>query len=122
MLAWIAFLAPTLLRARNNQVRADSVGDFHHRLRALGGTNGHRKHQGPRGAQPIFGPVSTGPGTMPISFSYRAYALRVRSSTSARSFACASRKPMAHPVAAPSYAATIAFAFAAASAAPIPGL
>jgi hypothetical protein len=57
-LAWIAFLAPTILRARNNQVRADSVGDFHHRLRALGRTNGtQRKNPRPRRAQPILGPV-----------------------------------------------------------------
>ena len=64
-LAWIAFLAPTILRARNNQVRADSVGDFHHRLRALGRTNGtQRKGPRPHRAQPIFGPVSAGPGSM----------------------------------------------------------
>ena len=64
-LAWIAFLAPTILRARNNQVRADSVGDFHHRLRALGRTNGtQRKGPRPHRAQPIHGPVHRGPGSM----------------------------------------------------------
>ena len=65
LLAWVAFLAPTLLRARNNQVRADSVGDFHHRLRALAGSGGHRKHAGPRSTtQPILGPMQVAPGTM----------------------------------------------------------
>jgi hypothetical protein len=58
VLAWIAFLAPTILRARNNQVRADSVGDFHHRLRALGRTNGtQRKSPRAQRTQPILGPV-----------------------------------------------------------------
>ncbi|MFI5045764.1 MAG: hypothetical protein ACHQIG_01760 [Acidimicrobiia bacterium] len=65
LLAWVAFLAPTLLRARNNQVRADSVGDFHHRLRALAGSGGHRKLGGPRTTtQPILGPMRVAPGTM----------------------------------------------------------
>ena len=65
VLLWVAFLAPTLLRARNNQVRADSVGDFHHRLRALAGSGGHRKHNsaGPSG-QPILAPMATPPGAM----------------------------------------------------------
>jgi hypothetical protein len=65
VLAWVAFLAPTLLRARNNQVRADSVGDFHHRLRALGRTNGHRWHPRTRStSRPIHGPVSSAPAAM----------------------------------------------------------
>ncbi len=65
VLAWIAFLAPTLLRSRNNQVRADSVGDFHHRLRALGRTNGtQRKGPRPHRMQPLHGPVHGGAGTM----------------------------------------------------------
>jgi hypothetical protein len=65
VLAWIAFLAPTLLRSRNNQVRADSVGDFHHRLRALGRTNGtQRKGPRPHRTQPLHGPVRVGAGTM----------------------------------------------------------
>ena len=64
-LAWIAFLAPTILRARNNQVRADSVGDFHHRLRALGRTNGtQRKGPRPHRMAPLHGPVHGGPGAM----------------------------------------------------------
>lgn len=62
VLAWIAFLAPTILRARNNQVRSDSVGDFHHRLRALGRTNGtQRKGPRPHRVQPLHGPIG-GPG------------------------------------------------------------
>ena len=64
-LAWIAFLAPTILRARSNQVRADSVGDFHHRLRALGRTNGtQRKSPRPPRSQPILGPVHHGGAPM----------------------------------------------------------
>jgi hypothetical protein len=47
-LAWIAFLGPTILRARNRQGRSDSVGDFHHRLTLLGRTNGrHRDRSSP---------------------------------------------------------------------------
>jgi hypothetical protein len=42
-LAWIAFLGPTILRARNRQGRSDSVGDFHHRLTLLGRTNGRHR-------------------------------------------------------------------------------
>ncbi|MET0420433.1 MAG: hypothetical protein ABW073_01890 [Acidimicrobiia bacterium] len=66
--AWIAFLAPTILKARNNQGRSDSVGDFKHRLRALGGTHGDH-HRPPRAvhtrSQPaLFGPVTAGPGAM----------------------------------------------------------
>ena len=65
VIAWIAFLAPTLLRSRNNQVRADSVGDFHHRLRALGRTNGHRWHgRTHSSSKPILGPVRSAPGAM----------------------------------------------------------
>jgi hypothetical protein len=64
VLAWVAFLAPTILRSRNNQSRSDSVGDFHHRLRALGGTNGQRKQHGPRTQPAIFGPMSTGTAGM----------------------------------------------------------
>ena len=39
-LAWVAFLGPSILRARNRQGRTDSVGDFSHRLTQLGRTNG----------------------------------------------------------------------------------
>jgi hypothetical protein len=65
VLAWIGFLAPTILKARNNQGRADSIGDFHHRLRALGRTGGDdRKPQLMRSQQPLFGPVSVSSGAM----------------------------------------------------------
>jgi len=64
VLAWVAFLAPTLLRSRNNQSRSDSVGDFHHRLRALSGTNGHRKQHNARTQPAILGPMSAGTGGM----------------------------------------------------------
>lgn len=65
LLAWVAFLAPTLLKARNNQVRADSVGDFRHRLHALAGSGGHRRqrHPGPA-TSPILGPMRTPGATM----------------------------------------------------------
>jgi hypothetical protein len=42
-LAWVAFLGPTILRARNRQGRSDSVGDFRHRLLQLGHTNGRHR-------------------------------------------------------------------------------
>lgn len=69
VVAWIAFLAPTILKARNNQGRSDSVGDFRHRLRALGGTHGdhhlHRQRGTHTRSQPaLFGPVSAGSGSM----------------------------------------------------------
>jgi hypothetical protein len=65
LLAWVAFLAPTLLKARNNQVRADSVGDFRHRLHALAGSGGHRRHNAPGPAtRPILGPMRTPGATM----------------------------------------------------------
>jgi hypothetical protein len=67
VVAWIAFLAPTILRARNNQGRADSVGDFHHRLRALSRTNGTQR-KGPRpvrsNEQAIFSPMGVSSATM----------------------------------------------------------
>jgi hypothetical protein len=65
LLAWVAFLAPTLLKARNNQVRADSVGDFRHRLHALAGSGGHRRlhTRGPATA-PLHGPIRTPGATM----------------------------------------------------------
>ena len=47
-LAWVAFLGPSILRARNRQGRTDSVGDFSHRLTQLGRTNGRhsdRRHE-----------------------------------------------------------------------------
>ncbi len=63
-LAWIAFLGPTILRARNRQGRSDSVGDFRHRLTQLGRTNGRhgeRHHDMPTSSslqRPLFAPSS----------------------------------------------------------------
>jgi len=65
VVAWIAFLAPTILKARSNQGRSDSVGDFRHRLRALGGTHGdHHRGTHTRSQPALFGPVTVGNGTM----------------------------------------------------------
>jgi Flp pilus assembly protein TadB len=63
-LAWVAFLGPTILRARNRQSRSDSVGDFHHRLTQLGRTNGrHRDHglksNGLSPQRPLFAPSAS---------------------------------------------------------------
>ena len=58
---WVAVLVPPILRARGQQNRSDSVGDFHHKLRSLGQANGHRTR--PRrttAASPIFVPSHTG--------------------------------------------------------------
>jgi len=57
---WVAVLVPPILRARGQQNRADSVGDFHHKLRSLGQANGHRMR--PRrttASSPIFVPSHT---------------------------------------------------------------
>ena len=71
ILAWVAFLGPSILRARNRQGRSDSVGDFHHRLAQLGRTNGrHRDHPKRPAAlsfqRPLFGPTQNGHGMSPI--------------------------------------------------------
>jgi hypothetical protein len=58
---WVAVLVPPILRARGQQSRSDSVGDFHHKLRSLGQANGHRSR--PRrtsASSPIFVPSGTG--------------------------------------------------------------
>jgi hypothetical protein len=62
---WVAVLVPPILRARGQQSRTDSVGDFHHKLRSLGQANGHRT--GPRrttASSPIFVPSGTGIASM----------------------------------------------------------
>jgi Flp pilus assembly protein TadB len=62
---WVAVLVPPILRARGQQSRTDSVGDFHHKLRSLGQANGHRSR--PRrttASSPIFVPSSAGPASM----------------------------------------------------------
>ena len=59
---WVAFLAPTILKARGRQGRADSVGDFHHRLNVLGQTNGSHRER-PEGIslrRPMLGPAQWG--------------------------------------------------------------
>ncbi len=57
---WVAVLAPPILRARDRQERADSVGSFTHQLGLLGRANG--THHGPtarrRRAEPLMGPVA----------------------------------------------------------------
>ncbi|MEX1009035.1 MAG: hypothetical protein WD271_14485 [Acidimicrobiia bacterium] len=62
-LAWVAFLGPTILRARNRQGRSDSVGDFHHRLTQLGRTNGRHgdreKSTGLSLHRPMFAPSAS---------------------------------------------------------------
>jgi hypothetical protein len=60
-LAWVAFLGPTILRARNRQGRTDSVGDFSHRLTQLGRTNGRNGDRRERSnalsmQRPLFAP------------------------------------------------------------------
>jgi len=67
-LAWIAFLGPTILRARNRQGRSDSVGDFHHRLTLLGRTNGRNRDRssqrtGRSSQRAVFGPQGARPMT-----------------------------------------------------------
>lgn len=62
-LAWIAFLGPTIMRARDRQGRSDSVGDFRHRLTQLGrtnGRNGERRHDMPVSSslqRPLYAPL-----------------------------------------------------------------
>ena len=62
---WIAVLVPPILRARGQQSRSDSVGDFHHKLSSLGRANGHRTRPTRMSSpQPIFVPSGSGSGTM----------------------------------------------------------
>lgn len=61
-LAWVAFLGPSILRARNRQGRTDSVGDFSHRLTQLGRTNGRNGDRRERSnslsmQRPLFAPT-----------------------------------------------------------------
>ena len=60
---WVAVLVPPILRARGQQNRTDSVGDFHHKLRSLGQANGHRTRPGRTTASsPIFAPSHSSGG------------------------------------------------------------
>jgi Flp pilus assembly protein TadB len=62
---WIAVLVPPILRARGQQSRSDSVGDFHHKLSSLGHANGHRARPSRvSSTRPIFVPRGAGPATM----------------------------------------------------------
>ena len=55
---WLAVLVPPILRARNQQGRSDSVGDFNYRLGMLGQTNGTKRDLpvGTSVQQPMFAP------------------------------------------------------------------
>jgi hypothetical protein len=63
---WVAVLLPPILRARGQQSRSDSVGDFHHRLSTLGRANGSHRPRPNRtsSTQPIFAPNAGGRGSM----------------------------------------------------------
>jgi hypothetical protein len=62
---WVAVLVPPILRARGQQSRTDSVGDFHHKLSSLGRANGHRTRPTRSSASsPIFVPTGAGAPTM----------------------------------------------------------
>jgi hypothetical protein len=62
---WVAVLVPPILRARGQQSRTDSVGDFHYKLSSLGRANGHRTRSShTSSARPIFAPQHTGSGSM----------------------------------------------------------
>ena len=55
---WLAVLVPPILRARNQQGRSDSVGDFNYRLGMLGETNGTKRDLpvGTSMQRPMFAP------------------------------------------------------------------
>jgi len=63
---WVAVLVPPILRARGQQSRTDSVGDFSHKLSSLGRANGHRTRPTRNSSSPpIFVPSNKGiPGAM----------------------------------------------------------
>jgi hypothetical protein len=63
---WIAVLVPPILRARGQQSRSDSVGDFTYKLSTLGRANGsHRERPSKTSAQrPMFAPMGPGPAQM----------------------------------------------------------
>jgi len=63
---WVAVLVPPILRARGQQTRSDSVGDFHYKLSTLGQANGsHRARPSRTSSQrPIFAPMDPAPATM----------------------------------------------------------
>ncbi len=63
---WIAVLAPPILRARDRQDRADSVGSFSHQLGLLGRANGTDRDGPPakRRLTPLMGPIVGTPRAM----------------------------------------------------------
>ena len=63
---WVAVLVPPILRARGQQGRSDSVGDFTYKLSTLGRANGsHRVRPSKTSAQrPMFAPMGPGPAQM----------------------------------------------------------
>jgi hypothetical protein len=62
---WVAVLVPPILRARGQQSRTDSVGDFHYKLSSLGRANGHRTRPvRTSAASPIFVPTHNVGGSM----------------------------------------------------------
>jgi hypothetical protein len=63
---WVAVLVPPILRARGQQGRTDSVGDFKYRLSTLGHANGTHRER-PRGLspqRPMFAPSTPGGAQM----------------------------------------------------------
>jgi hypothetical protein len=63
---WVAVLVPPILRARGQQGRSDSVGDFTYRLSTLGRANGSHRER-PKGLsyqRPMFAPSGPGPAQM----------------------------------------------------------
>jgi hypothetical protein len=67
VVGWIAVLTPPILKARRQQGRTDSVGDFTYRLSTLGHANGSHRDR-PKGLspqRPMFAP--TGPAPAQVS-------------------------------------------------------
>jgi hypothetical protein len=62
-LIWAAVLIPPILRARSQQPRSDSVGDFHYKLSLLGHTNGTHRTRPDRvsTSRPVFAPARPRP-------------------------------------------------------------
>ena len=63
---WVAVLVPPIMRARGQQSRSDSVGDFTYKLSTLGRANGSHRTRPSRtsSSRPIFVPTGAGPATM----------------------------------------------------------
>ena len=63
---WVAVLVPPILRARGQQSRSDSVGDFTYKLSTLGRANGSHRNRPSRTSsqKPIFVPTGGGAASM----------------------------------------------------------